>query len=231
MYSARLDETLPAVRERIVEAARRAGRDPAEIRIVAVTKEHPAEAIEALLAAGIRDLAENRIEQIEEWVVRFGREAARWHMIGPLQRRKAPEARAIISLLHSVDSVRLAERLEDVARPGEEPLPILVQVNTSGEETKGGFGPEEALEAIERIQALGTLRVEGLMTMAPYYADDELLRKTFGTLRRLHEEARDRLPAYAGTELSMGMSNDFEVAVEEGSTMVRLGTVLLGGIR
>jgi hypothetical protein len=231
MYGTRLEETLPEVRDRIAEAARRAGRDPSEVRIVAVTKEHPGEAIEALLAAGIRDVAENRIEQIEEWVVRFGRKAARWHMIGHLQRRKAPQARAVVDLLHSVDSVRLAERLEEVAPRDGGPLSVLVQVNTSGEETKGGFGPADTLDGLERILALGTLRIEGLMTMAPYYADEALLRKTFGTLRDLHGQARARFPAYEGKELSMGMSNDFEMAVEEGSTMVRLGTVLLGGYR
>jgi uncharacterized pyridoxal phosphate-containing UPF0001 family protein len=115
----------------------------------------------------VRDLAENRIERIEEWAQRFGRERARWHMIGHLQRRKAPEARALVHLLHSVDSVRLAERLEEVAPPGGAALPVLVQVNTSGEETKGGFGPGDALEGIEKILSLRTLRVEGLMTMAP----------------------------------------------------------------
>jgi uncharacterized pyridoxal phosphate-containing UPF0001 family protein len=116
--------------------------------------------------------------------------------------------------------------------PGEgNSLPVLVQVNTSGEETKGGFGPIDALEGLRKILTLGTLKVEGLMTMAPYDADESLLRKTFGTLRGIHEEAQRSISAYQGTELSMGMSNDFEVAVEEGSTMVRLGTVLLGGYR
>jgi pyridoxal phosphate enzyme (YggS family) len=231
MYRTRLEETLPAVLERIAEAALRAGRDPSGVQLVAVTKEHPAEAIEALLEAGVRDLAENRIEQIEEWDARFGRDAARWHMIGHLQRRKAPEACAMVHLLHSVDSVRLAGRLNEVVPPGGEPLPILVQVNTSGEETKGGFGPPEALDGIGRILEMRSLRVRGLMTMAPYYADERLLRQTFGTLRGLHEEAREQFDGYEGEVLSMGMSNDFEVAIEEGSTMVRLGTVLLGGYR
>jgi len=231
MYRTRLEETLPEVRDRIAGAAQRVGRDPSQVRIVAVTKEHPGEAIEALLASGINDLAENRIERIEEWVVRFGRGGARWHMIGHLQRRKAPQARAVVDLLHSVDSVRLAERLDEVGPTEGTRLPVLVQVNTSGEESKGGFGPDDALEGLGRILELQSLKVEGLMTMAPYYADEGQLRKTFSTLRGLHEEAQKSLSTYEGTQLSMGMSNDFEIAVEEGSTMVRLGTVLLGGYR
>lgn len=168
-------------------------------------------------------------------------------MIGHLQRRKAPRVRGVAHLVHSVDSLRLAERLDDAERLGLAermdvgsgqagqggqnaalPLPILLQVNTAGEESKSGFAPGELAEALGAVLRLTTLRVEGLMTMAPLTNDEAVLRATFRGLRELRDEARGRLPTFAGTELSMGMSNDFEIAVEEGSTIVRLGTVLLG---
>ncbi|MEX0856175.1 MAG: YggS family pyridoxal phosphate-dependent enzyme [Gemmatimonadota bacterium] len=228
LYRSRLDASLPEVRERIAIAAGRGGRDPESVRVVAVTKEHGVEAIEAALEAGIADLGENRVERIEKWVGELGPEVARWHMIGHLQRRKAGRTREVSTLLHSLDSVRLGERLEEVATEGDAPFPVLVQVNTSGEATKGGFSPDEFWAGLERLLQLPTLRVEGLMTMAPFTQDEKVIRRTFSTLRALHGEAGDRLPAYEGTELSMGMSNDFEIAVEEGSTMVRLGTILLG---
>jgi PLP dependent protein len=228
MYRTRLEEALPEVRERIAAAARRAGRDPGEVRIVAVTKGHGREAVEAVLDAGLREVGENRVERIEAWRERFGASAGDWHMVGHLQRRKAPRAHGTVSLLHSLDSVRLARRLDETRPEGGEPVPSLVQVNTSGEETKGGFNPADFLPGLKEILGLPGIRVEGVMTMAPYVWDEAVLRGTFRALRDLHEEAVRRIPEYRGRELSMGMSNDYEIAVEEGSTLVRLGTVLLG---
>lgn len=229
MYQERLADTLPYVRERIAEAAARGGRSGDRVRIVAVTKGHPAAAVEAVLEAGLPDLGENRLEELEEKQALFQDDPRpRWHMVGHLQRRTAPGVWGRVVLLHSLDSVRLAHRLERTAPEGEGALPVLLQVNTSGEEAKYGFTPGGFRESLDEILDLSTLRVEGLMTMAPLTDDQEVLRRTFRGLRKLHEEAKVSHSAYRGRELSMGMSNDYELAVEEGSTMVRLGTVLLG---
>ncbi|TVP47325.1 MAG: YggS family pyridoxal phosphate-dependent enzyme [Gemmatimonadales bacterium] len=211
------------------EAAARAGRTGDDVTLVAVTKGHPFEVVEAALEIGLREFGENRVESL---VARAGRVAdagCRWHMVGRLQRRQAPELHGVAELVHSVDSLRLAERLARTAPEGSDtPLRILVQVNTSGEEAKTGLAPEEASDTVARILELGELRVDGLMTMAPYTDDERVLRQTFAGLRELAGELRRQLPEYRGKELSMGMSNDYRVAVEEGSTMIRLGTVLFG---
>jgi PLP dependent protein len=229
MYSRLLAENLPRVRERIAQAADRGGRDPASVRLVAVTKGHPLEALQAALEAGIRDLGENRLGELEEKRAALGEDTpAIWHMIGHLQRRKAPGVRPMAHLLHSLDSLKLAQRLERTAPEGTAPLPVLLQVNTSGEEAKYGFSPEAYRDQVGEVLSLPSLKVEGLMTMAPFTEDEGVLRATFRGLRELHEETLSAHPEYQGAELSMGMSNDFELAVEEGSTLVRLGTVLLG---
>ncbi len=227
-YRQGVGERLPRVRETIEESAGRVNRSASEVTLVAVTKGHPAEAVEAVLEHGLKDLGENRVGGLEERVHQFGRNACRWHMVGRLQRRKAPRALAVADLIHSVGSVRLAERLDRVApadRTG--PVPVLLQVNASGEEAKAGFSADTFMEGLERILELTSLEVRGLMTMAPLTDDEEQLRRCFRRTRELHEAARARTN-YRGTELSMGMSNDYGIAVEEGSTMVRLGTALLG---
>lgn len=227
MYASRLKETLPRVREAIAAAAARAGRDGDDVTLVAVTKAHPLEAVTATLEAGVEDLGENRIWELEEKVGVLGRDAAIWHMVGHVQSRKARDAVALADLVHSVDSLKLGRRLARFAEEGEETIPILVQVNTSGEDAKYGFSPDEALEAIHELVELGGLEVRGLMTMAPFVDDEVVLRRTFSGLRDVHEKA-EKIPGYQALELSMGMTNDFELAVEEGSTMVRIGTALLG---
>ncbi len=228
MYPERLKETLPRVRDEVEEAARRSGRTGADVTLVAVTKSHPLAAVEAAFGAGIRDIGENRVEELQVKAGALeGRPAPRWHMIGHLQRRKAPRVIGICDLLHSVDTVRLAERLDRFVPAGAAPLPVLVQVNISGEVAKSGVSPEEAREAIHRITELPGLAVRGLMTMAPFTDRESVLRDAFRALRRLHEELR-RLEGYQGEHLSMGMTNDFGIAIEEGSTMVRIGTALLG---
>ena len=228
MYPERLKETLPRVRDEVEEAARLSGRTGADVTLVAVTKSHPLAAVEAALGAGIRDIGENRVEELQAKVAALeGRPAPRWHMIGHLQRRKAPRVIGICNLLHSVDTVRLAERLDRFVPAGAAPLPVLVQVNTSGEVAKSGLSTEEAPEAVHRITGLPGLAVRGLMTMAPFTDRERVLRDAFRTLRRLHEELGS-LDGYQGEHLSMGMTNDFGIAIEEGSTMVRIGTALLG---
>jgi len=223
-----LQASVDRVREEVRAAAERSGRSPDDVTLVAVTKGHPFDVVEAALAVGLRHLGENRVESLVERAARVVEPDCRWHMVGRLQRRQAPDLHGVAHLVHSVDSVRLAERLSRTAPEGCSPLRILVQVNTSGEEVKTGFPREEAVEGVAQILELPGLEVDGLMTMAPFTDREPVLRRTFAGLRELAEELRRELPGYRGRELSMGMSNDYQVAVEEGSTMIRLGTALFG---
>lgn len=228
-YQTQLRDGLARVREAIGVAAARAGRSPDSVRIMAVTKGHPVEALQAALEVGVEDLGENRLSELEvKRKALAGDPRPRWHMVGHVQSRKAPRIRDEAHVLHSLDSLKLAERFERTAPEGGDPLPVFVQVNTSGEDAKYGFSPDEFRAQISRILDLPSLRVKGLMTMAPYTDDESVVRATFRGLRELQEEALSEVEGYVARELSMGMSNDYEVAVEEGSTMVRLGTVLLG---
>lgn len=230
-FERRLAERLPRVRERIETAARRGGRELDAVRIVAVTKGHPAGAVQAVLNAGIADVGENRVEELEAKEGAFRDSGVRWHMIGHVQSRKAARVAGLADIVHSVDSLRLAERLSRTAAAQGRRLAALVQVNASGEAAKGGFaaadGTEAVLEAVAQVAALPGLRVQGLMTMAPFTRDEAVLRATFQRVRRLLAAAAG-VSGFEARELSMGMSNDYELAVAEGSTMVRLGTALLG---
>jgi hypothetical protein len=222
-YAARLERTLPELRERVRRVAEGAGRDPASVRIVAVTKSHPLDAVDAALAAGLHDLGENRVEELEEKRAARPDAPAIWHLIGHVQSRKARRAAELADLVHSVDSLRLAEKL---AQEGRE-VAVLAQVNTSGEGSKGGFALEGAVEAIHEVAELPGLRVRGLMTMAPFVDDERVLRAAFASLRETGERLR-RVTDRVGRELSMGMTNDLDVAIREGSTMIRVGTALFG---
>ena len=228
-YADRLRETLPRVRDTIAQAALAAGRDPAAVRLIAVTKGHPPEAARAALSAGIHDLGENRLEELDRKVDALGRAGLRWHMIGTVQSRKARAAVQLADLIQSVDSVKLARGLARaaVAAGHEDPLSILVQVNTSGEAAKQGFALDEAEEAVLEITELSELSVEGFMTMAPLTDEVRVVSATFARLRELRDRIRART-GRVGEQLSMGMSNDLAVAVREGSTMVRIGTALFG---
>jgi pyridoxal phosphate enzyme (YggS family) len=223
-----LSDRIAQVQERIAAAALRVGRDPSSVRWVAVTKEQPLAAAEAAVKLGLLELGENRIEALAARRVALPEPKVRWHMIGRLQRRTAPGVHGLAHLVHSVDSERLAERLHSTLPEGAEPLAVLLQVNTSGEPQKGGVEPDEAVDVVGRIASLGGLRVEGLMTMAPFVDDEGVLRRAFSSLRAVQARLGAELPDTVGGILSMGMSNDFELAVEEGSTMVRLGTILFG---
>ena len=226
-YARSLHERLPRVREVISAAAERSGRDPSSVRMVAVTKAHPVGAVSAVLAAGLRDIGENRVEELGEKVPVVRDAGVRWHMIGHVQRRKASRAARLATLIHSVDSIRLAEKLSRFGEAEGRRVPVLVQINASGEAAKGGFAAAGAVDAVGGIAQLAGLRVRGLMTMAPFTGDEAVLRSTFRRVREVMEAAAV-LPGVEGCELSMGMSNDYGLAVEEGSTMVRLGTTLLG---
>ena len=218
-----LAERLAEVRGRIAAAAKRgAGQG---VTLVAVTKTHEAEAVRAVHALGVRDVGENRVQEALPKMDAAG-VPVRWHLIGHLQRNKA---RAVerFALVHSIDSLRLAEAVSAVGERAGKPVPVLIQVNVSGEETKGGFSPEELGASLERIARLEGLHVEGLMTMAPFDAEEAVLRRVFAGAREAL--AAVRAAGMTGArELSMGMSGDYEIAVEEGATIVRLGTVLFG---
>jgi len=215
------------VRERIERAKERAGRG-GEVTLVAVTKTHPAEVVRAAIQAGITDVGENRVQELEQKVGEVGRRAVRWHLIGHLQRNKVKAALPLFDLLHSLDSLRLAQALSDAAVTAGATVPALVEVNAVGEETKGGVPAAEAVDAIGRMAELPGLELRGMMTMAPFTEDEAVIRRAFRTTRELCERAARQVAGFAGRELSMGMSNDFEIAVEEGATLVRVGSSIFG---
>ncbi len=226
MYLARLREHLPQVEERIARALERSGRASA-VTIVGVTKGHPAAAVRAAAEAGLRHCGENRVAELAGKRAELG-QPVQWHLIGHLQRNKVRQALGLFDLIHSVDSVRLAEELSAEGGRSGVPVEALVQVNASGEGTKGGLDVELALGTIAEMALLPTLHLRGLMTMAPFTDDEAVLRRTFRRTRELFDACAREVAGFEARHLSMGMSNDFEIAVEEGSTMLRLGTVLFG---
>jgi PLP dependent protein len=218
-----LPDRLREVGDRIEAAAQRGGHGQ-QVTVVAVTKTHGPEAVEAAIQVGLRDVGENRVQEALEKMDSV-RSAVRWHLIGHLQRNKAKHVTRF-DLVHSIDSSRLADAVNEVGCQSNRPIDVLLQVNIVGETTKGGFALDTLQAEGERVRGLTGLRVRGIMAMAPLDADDRTLRRVFRGARA----ARDTLVAagHPATELSMGMSNDFEVAVEEGATLVRLGTILFG---
>jgi len=217
---------LGAVQGRIARAAERVGRDPAQIGVVAVTKGHPLAAVREAAAQGLLDIGENRVQEALEKQAAWPDAPVRWHLIGHLQRNKAKQAVGRFALIHSVDSVRLADELEKVAAGQGAVQEVLVQVNVAREPQKSGVLPQDAEALVAHVAGQPHLRLTGLMTMAPLTDDEVVIRGTFRGLRGL----RDRLTSLTSplTVLSMGMSSDFEIAVEEGATLLRLGTVLFG---
>jgi pyridoxal phosphate enzyme (YggS family) len=230
-----LQDNLRRVEARIAEAALRVGRDPASITLVAVSKTHPVEAMLAAYECGVRHFGENRVEEGGDKIPKFKQviadPAVRFHMIGHLQSRKAGEAVTLFDCIHSVDSVKLAERLDRLAAVQKKRLPILIEVNVSGEESKFGFDHarrDEVFDEIETVAQLPNLRLDGLMTMAPIVADPNEARPVFRGLRELRDALEVRYPALRLPHLSMGMTDDFEVAIEEGATRVRIGRAIFG---
>ena len=185
------------------------------------------EALRAALEAGLTDLGENRVGELSAKVEELGHEGITWHMIGHVQSRKAPQLVGLADLVHSVGRPSLARRLGRAAEEAGTRMPVLVQVNTSGEDSKGGYTLENAVEGVLEAVEIPGLEVRGLMTMAPFVDDEAVLRSAFARLRRALEDARRATPR-VGSVLSMGMSNDLRYAVQEGSTMVRIGTALFG---
>jgi pyridoxal phosphate enzyme (YggS family) len=228
-----LRERIAEVRRRVESSARRVGRDAGDVTLVAVSKTHPASLVARAIDAGARDLGENRVQEADAKIAEIERGAtrrARWHLIGHLQSNKARRAVKVIDVIHAVDSVALLERLERLCEEeGRAQLPVLAQLSLAGEATKAGARVDELPGIVERANSCARVRLVGLMTMPPFDEDAERARPLFRRLRELRDEwaARGAFAGGAG-ELSMGMSHDFEIAVEEGATMVRVGTAIFG---
>jgi pyridoxal phosphate enzyme (YggS family) len=222
-------EGLARVREALDAAAHRAGRDPSTVRLVAVGKTFPPEVLEAAYRAGQRDFGENRVQEAADKATRLPGDI-RWHLVGHLQSNKAAQALQIFSEIHSLDGLKLARRLERLAGQADRTCRGLVQVDLAGEETKFGLAPEDLKPLLEEAAGFRHLQITGLMALPPYFADPEEVRPYFRRLRDLAAdmEIRGLLGRHGPVELSMGMSHDFAVAVEEGATLVRLGTAIFG---
>jgi len=238
--SASIAESLARVRARIERAAVFAGRDPRTVTLVAVSKTFPASAVVEAYAAGQRDFGENRVEEALPKLAALGpRPGLRCHLIGHVQSRKTSDFGGEFALIHSVDTLKLATRLNARAlAQNRPPQDILLECNISGEASKEGFGVsgwelnsavrESFVDEVNRIAALPGLRVRGLMTMAPVVVDPELARPIFASLRGLRDVLHERVPGLDAPELSMGMTDDFEAAIVEGSTLVRIGRAIFG---
>jgi len=218
-----LAERLAEVRARIDDAIGRGGHGQ-RVTVVGVTKTYGPEAPLAAWEAGLRDVGENKVQEAVAKMPHVG-VPLRWHLIGHLQRNKVRQIDPF-HLVHSMDSARLADALASHGATRGRPVEVLAQVNVSGEETKGGYQPSMFVQEADRLRELSGIVVRGVMTMAPFGADDATLRSVFGGARRCAEVLRTA--GHPASELSMGMSGDYEVAVEEGATLIRLGTVLFG---
>jgi len=218
-----LVQNLSSIRVRIAAAARRAGRDPNEINLVAVSKMHPSETIRRAIGAGQFIFGENKVQEAESKIDEIGREGIEWHLIGHLQSNKARKAVQLFDVIQSVDSVELAERLERIClEEGRDSVSVFAQVDLATEETKSGILESDLPKLVEYFASSDRLKFQGLMILPPYFEDPEATRPFFQRLR----EMRDRV--LPGGDLSMGMSHDFEVAIEEGATIVRVGTAIFG---
>jgi pyridoxal phosphate enzyme (YggS family) len=239
-----LAERLDEVRDRIAKACGKAKREPSEVTLVAVTKTAAPEQIREILSLGVGDLGESRVQMLQQRAAQvnefYSRKMAhadeampprlRWHMIGHLQRNKIKPVMPVVSLIHSVDSLRLAEELDQNAAKLGKRMPVLMQVNASEEQQKYGVAVGAAVHLAEQIDSMPNLQIMGLMTMAALDATEEQARRTFARTREIFEEMKwHKIGGASLKHLSMGMSNDFEAAILEGATLVRVGTLLFGG--
>jgi pyridoxal phosphate enzyme (YggS family) len=221
-----LEKNLIQVRERIEHAAQRVGRDPKGIRLIAVTKTVAVKSIREAVAAGATIFGENYVQEARHKIDEIGHTGLQWHFIGHLQTNKAHYAVRLFDLIHSVDSIKLARELDKRAAAEGKVVDCLIEVNISQEESKFGITAKKARELAREMRDLENISLQGLMTMPPYFDDPEMARPYYIALRKLKEEiAQDGIPL---PELSMGMSTDFEVAIEEGATMVRVGRAIFG---
>jgi PLP dependent protein len=218
------------VKSRINNSVQRSGRDPREVRLIAISKTHPPGLVRSLVELGATDLGENRVQEADEKIPAVGRNDVRWHLVGHLQANKARRAVNLFDVIHSLDSIDLARRLDRLcSEAGKQSLSLLIQVDLGHEQTKSGIDESELPQLAESVRGLDRLELIGLMTLPPFFDDPEQARPYFRRLRELRDElAREGLFGERAGELSMGMTNDFEVAIEEGATMVRVGTAIFG---
>lgn len=224
-----MKDRLERVLERIKKAAAGCNRPVDAIRLIAVSKTMPAEIVKEAIEAGVTDLGENYIQEAREKVNTLAALPVNWHYIGHLQSNKAKYAVRLFDLIHSVDSLKLAQELDKYAQKNDKIQSILVQVNVAKEESKSGVYVENTIELLKNISHLANISVKGLMTMPPYFNAPEKVRPFFAALRELRDRVRALgIPSIAMDELSMGMTGDFEAAIQEGATMVRIGTAIFG---
>lgn len=225
-----IERNLNEVTERIAAAAGRVGRDSSEVTLVAVSKTHPPKVLRAAIDAGALVLGENKVQEAESKIIELGRDAATWHLIGHLQSNKARKAVQLFDVIESLDSVELAQRLERICiEEGRSELAVFIQVDLASEETKSGIPETELAPLIEFLKTCKCLRLNGLMIVPPFFDDPEATRPYFKRLRVIRDELAAKGAFSSGRgELSMGMSHDFEVAIEEGATVVRVGTAIFG---
>ena len=223
-----IKENLEKIAEKIRLRLELAGRNSGDITMVAVTKTVEEDRIREAIASGVRIIGENRVQEAKDKYAKLGNEVI-WHLVGHLQTNKAKDAVKIFDLIHSVDSVKLAKEIDKQARKAGKVQKVLIEVNLSGEETKYGLSPEEVIPFLKDISELPNMKVEGLMTMAPFYENPEDCRPYFRRLKELMEKVKARkIENVEMKYLSMGMTNDYEVAIEEGSNMVRIGRAIFG---
>lgn len=225
-----LRRNLNEVLGRIEKAAQRAGRNPSDIKSVAVSKTHPAEILREALTAGVSVFGENKVQEAEAKIVEIGRDCAEWHLIGHLQSNKARKAVQLFDVIQSVDSVELAKRLERIClEENRSELSIFVQVDLAGEETKSGIAESDLSGLVENLRGCERLKFNGLMIVPPYFENPNDTRPFFRRLREIRDDLSSQSAFANGKgELSMGMSHDFEIAIEEGATVVRVGTAIFG---
>lgn len=227
-----ITDNLSTVRERIAAAASRAGRDPSEIKLITVTKGFSVPRIVEAVEAGADALGENRAAEAAEKYEILGRvvegRSISWHFLGYLQTNKVKYVIGFADFIHSVDRIRLAEEIDKRARALSKRQPVLIEVNISGEPSKAGLEPAEVAGFVERLGRFRNIEAKGLMTMAPFAEDPELARPVFAGLREVLEKTRAAVGLSELKELSMGMTDDYEVAIEEGATMVRIGRAIMG---
>jgi pyridoxal phosphate enzyme (YggS family) len=231
MSKGQLGARLAQIRVQIDAAALKCGRLPQDVTLIAISKTHPASLVKTAIELGATDIGENRVQEAEQKINEVGRSAARWHLVGHLQANKARRAVQLFDVIHSLDSVELARRLDRLCREeGRESLPVLIQVDLGHEETKSGIEEHQLSELVVALKDLDRIKFVGLMTLPPFFDDPEQARPFFRHLRELRDElgAQGAFGDRKG-ELSMGMTHDFVVAIDEGATMVRIGTAIFGG--
>lgn len=217
------------IKQSIIAAAKRVGRNPGDVRLVAVTKEISTATVSEGIRSGAKIFGENKVQEARAKIENLGRDGIEWHFIGHLQKNKVKFVFDLFDLIHSVDSLPLAEEIHEKAELLGLCMPILLQVNISGEKSKFGINPKSLMEVISKITSLRGLKIKGLMTIPPYESNPEKSRPHYVRLRGLRDVcSRSAGPGVSLDELSMGMSNDYEVAIEEGATLVRVGTALFG---